>query len=342
MADKEAYGVYKLNNKLLLKALVFVLVLVIGMIGTFSAYAMNLDYLEPSKWDNAGNITSVNIKKTSTDRELNGVMKYCTDEKEGCLYTAFFIEEPSLEVSRDDVRIKYEISGDHSSAFAVCKDGIVDCEKEPDFSVYANFSVYEDYSNAGCFIAALDFEKVKYDTAVRISLYVNGRFYNGIKTIIVPPTKITADKPAKQTTSRKSSKDKTVSFGEKTSKAAGTQRSTKFSAQAAPTAKSGQGKNSVKSFSYSKSSAAENGVQKEDVTTAPNREEQLANEQSEGYSVRGRLSQHSKNILLAALIVAGIGLCFLIASAFTSSDKKADDKDADADTDKNETETDKE
>lgn len=323
MVDKEVYGVFKLNNKLLVKTVVFVLVLVIGMIGTFSAYAMNSDYLNPSKWSNARNITSVKIEKTSTDRELEGVMKYCIDKKEGCLYVAFFVNETSLDVSRDDVRIKYEISGDHSSVFAVCKDGVVDCEKDPDFSVYQNFLAYEDYSHTGYFISALDFGKVKYDTSVKISFYVNGRLYNGIKTIIVPPTKESTTKMAKATTP-KTSKDKTVAFGEKSSKAS-TEQSTKFQATGTVAAKTNQNRGSGKS--YSKSSVAEGDAHKEGVTTAPNREEQLANEQSEGYSVRGRLTQHSKNIILVALIIAFIGLCFLIASAFMSSDKKHDDKD---------------
>lgn len=325
MVDKEACSVYKLNNKLLVKTLVFVLVLVIGMIGTFSAYAMNSDYLNPSKWSNARNITSVKIEKTSTDRELEGVMKYCIDKKEGCLYVAFFVNETSLAVSRDDVRIKYEISGDHSSAFAVCKDGVVDCEKEPDFSVYQNFLVYEDYSHTGYFISALDFGKVKYDTSVKISFYANGRIYNGIKTIIVPPTKASTTKTAKATNSR-TSKDKKVAFGEKSSKASAEQ-STKFQATGTIAAKTNQNRDLGKSYSYFKSSVAEGDAHKEGVTTAPSREEQLANEQAEGYSVRGRLTQHSKNIILVALIIAFIGLCFLIASAFMSSDKKPDDKD---------------
>lgn len=341
MVDKEAYDVHKLNKKLLVKTLVFVLVLVIGMIGTFSAYAMNFDYLEPSKWDNSRNITSVEVTKTSTDRELKGVMKYCIDEKEGCLYVAFFVTETSLYTSRDDVRIRFNISGDHRSEFAVCKEGIVDCEKEPDFPVYQNFLVYEDDEIRGRFIAALDFGKVKYDTSVNISVCANGRYYNNVHTIIVPPTKANITKSAKATAQR-TSKDKTVVLGEKSSKVS-TERSTKFQASGTVSARANQSRGSGKSYSYSysKSTDSETGVHKEGVTTAPSREEQLENEHSEGYSVRGRLTQHSKNIILVALIIAFIGLCFLIASAFMEPEKKTDEKDSDDSTD-NKTQTDEE
>lgn len=321
MVEKEAYDVFKLNNKLLVKTLVFVLVLVIGMIGTFSAYAMNLDYLQPSKWDNAENITSIALNKRSTNRILDGVMKYYIDEKEGCLYVVFFVNETSLDVSKDDVRMRFNISGDHSSYFTVNKDGIVDCEKEPDFSVYQSFNTYNDYEYTGVYISALDFGKVKYDTSVKISFYVNGRIYTDIKTIIVPPTKATTTKSSKTTTQR-SAKDKLVNSNEKSSKVS-TERSTKFSPSGTVSGRVTQNKNSASSYSYVKSADTTNSIQKEGVTTAPSREEQTADEAV----VRGQLTQQSKNIINVAVIIAFIGLCFLIASAFMSPDKKPEDKD---------------
>lgn len=321
MVNKEAFGKCKVNKKLLVKTMVFILVLIIAMIGTFSAYAMNSDYLEPKKWDNDENIISVQLTKSSTVNVLDGVLKYYLDEKESCLYVAFFINESTLSVSRDDVRIRYTVSNKESySAFSVSKYGIDEYDEEPDFPVYQNYSTYEHYRYTGEYISVLDFGKVKYDTQVDISLYINGHIYKNIAKLNVPPIKATTSKGSK-TTAQRNSKEKTTNKS-KSSKGS-TERSTKFQATGTVSGKAVQNKTSK--YSYAKSNVTES-ARKEEVGTVSYRDGQASEEKTESYSVRGKLTQHSKNIIIVAAVIAFVGLCFLIASAFMSPDKKSDDK----------------
>lgn len=331
MATNESSVIYKFNKKLPIKILAFVLALTISMVGAFSSYAMNFDFLNPSKWDNEENITTVQLRKSSTVNSLNGVLKYFLDERESCLYVAFFINENTLSVERDDFRALYTITSlDVNNSFSVSKDGIAENDEDIDFSVYQNYSTYDDYRYKGEYITVVDFGKVKYDTKVDISIYINGHIYYGIAEINVPPTKTTTSKSAKTTTT-KQSKDKTTAKN-KTAKTT-TNRSTKFSPSGTVARTTSQ---SNTKYSYTTSNGV--GTQKEEVATVSYRDEQAVEQQSEGYSPKGKLTDDTKRFLIVAGIIAFIGICFLIASAFMKPDEKKENEENEIKSEKEEKE----
>ena len=164
------------------------------------ACAMNVDYLDATKWQNNSHIISENINTSSLNQQLVGVFQYYADHHNMCLYTYFSIDETSISREMRDVRVDFQFHmPEEDYTFSVNGDGIYDSldEEKKVFEVRSNFSG----STAGEYLCAAEFKGSDTACTVDVSLFVNGHKYvikEGIS--LIKPTTTKPEKTTRTTT----------------------------------------------------------------------------------------------------------------------------------------------
>ncbi|MFR5875852.1 MAG: hypothetical protein ACLUFN_05125 [Eubacterium sp.] len=282
------------------------------LFNSVTAFALNEDYLDESKWADSNNVTSLGLDKKSFDHKLNGVFKYYIDSSNGDIYLYFSITESSLDVNSDDVKININIkSNTENYIFSIDKHGMCDAQNEEYklFSVQQNFGYY-DSTDGGLYIAGVHADNYE-QLILGIKLYINGHIYKIIDNIIVQkPEEIKSEKSVKTTSAAvKSGKASASNKSEQSSNNIGsTVGSTKFSGEPVAT----ESTSHTEDVSYFESAqTSNNGSDSYNTSVAENEQ-----------AKKSSISETAKRWLSIGAAVGAVGFILLTAAVITQKSEK--------------------
>lgn len=279
------------------------------LLNSITAFALNEDYLDESKWSDNNNVTSEVLNKKSAGNILNGIFKYYIDNNNGSIYLYFSVTESSLNADNADVRISINAKSETESyAFSIDKNGMCDAlNEEPKlFSVQQNFRYYSD-TDSGLYIAGVQSDNSEQLT-FEIRLYINGHVYRIADNIVTKPAeKTTTVKSSKTTTAKSNKTDKTGNSTATSGKSSTVAATTKFSGTPA----------STKPTTQTETEAYENSI--EEAAGYSETVNEAAEDTSEPKII---LSETAKICLGIGAAVCVIGLAFLILSVIAAAKEK--------------------
>jgi len=293
--------------------------------GCFGAAAMNVDYMNPDKWSQNGNVKRISLDCTNVDRTLKGDFYYLTDGNL-CLYTYFKITETSLSAKDDNVFVIYNVhTPDEEYEIYLDESGFYDESPEQERSL---FSVKSSFASTGQYISAIQYTAKGLESCtVDVSINVNGKIYRitenkdicgkPIYMELTTTTKQQTTKKEAQTQKKKSGKKKTAATKKETAKK---ETTTKFHPgySITTTAKSKQ-----KSESESKPEEEVSTPESAAVTEAV----------SETYEYLGdteqkpQMSSFAKWMLIIAAILAAAGLGVTVTALAMKKDEETPKED---------------
>lgn len=215
--------------------LVFVLLSLLSSV--FYCYAVDLDYMDETKWYHNDKILSKNIDMKCKSNSIDGVFRYFYNENDKCFYIMLLATESSIENDKQDVAIEYYIDNEYNNYnFNINSDGlVVETEYAGMFNEKCNFSVDSD-GTVRC-ICAVEIDNKSLTNYVTIKAHINNDSYMllenfAIETPVANDESTTKSvKTTKKATTEKSktkSKSSTKSSSKSTKSSAATTATTKF------------------------------------------------------------------------------------------------------------------
>lgn len=280
---------------------ILILIAVLPMQPIF-AYSYDKNYLDYSSWDES-NINTVAIDCEGAMGELSGSLNYFTEESSA--YFLFNLNESGI-TENSAISVIFSVSSTQGSYDFTVDNSGVSYNEEAAEKYFDTESKADEFTTGHAIVTVITDIKDKvttHDFAVKIA--VDGRLYNLFNS---KPLTIETYLP---TTAGKSSSKKT------TKQSAAKKKSTKSSKS---TAKKSSTKSSS-SKSGAKKQTTENNESQSDENSADFSGDYLNDDVS--YHGKSRFSPMAKAVLIAGLVIIGLGiLLFVIAEVVSRAEKR--------------------
>ncbi|MGN0523244.1 MAG: hypothetical protein ACI4IG_03120 [Eubacterium sp.] len=302
---------------MLKKITVFGITLLI-LLGSFCCcYAVDLDYLDESKWYHNDKVTTKTVSIKSINNRFEGIYRYFYDKDDNCFYLMVLANEDSIDNSHKDISIEYSVINNYESyRFTVDSNGVVEEEYGNQFIATTSF-----YTNAedktGRYISALDINNGYEINYLTVKIFFNGHSYLLIENFEADCseeiTENTASTTLKNTT--ETNKTATNATEDKTVK----KSTTKFSAD-------------VRIANKNKTDKFDAVI--ESTETATDTDTGYVTSVSQDFSNnndKGSLSTASKIMMGIASAVGAVGIAYIISSFKVKNSIKTEDLPKDSD-----------
>lgn len=298
------YKVYRLRKAFCstLEITAILILLIVLLMQPIFAYSYDKNYLDYSSWDES-NINTVAIDCEGAMGELSGSLNYFTEESSA--YFLFNLDESGI-TENSAISVIFSVSSTQGSYDFTVDNSGVSYNEEAAEKYFDTESKADEFTTGHAILAVIMDIKDKvttHDFAVKIA--VDGRLYNLFNS---KPLTIETYLP---TTAGKSSSKKTTKQSDTKKK------STKSS-------KSTAKKSSTKSSSYksgAKKQTNENYESQSDENSADFSGDYLNDDVS--YHGKSGFSPVAKAVLIAGLVIIGLGiLLFVIAEVVSRAEKR--------------------
>lgn len=277
-----------------------------------TCYAVDTDYLsgdsiEEIYWSDCKNIININ------NDDLIGNIKYIPDSENNCFYIRISFHSTADDYDAEKVRIGFTVSNSvNSYRFAVSntgENGELITENNDNFKIYSSFDLYPSKRRGGYIYIGFDF-KNKTDKTLNNTIgceYSCGDYcvYNLFDDVSVDMYKPTS----KKSTTTKKSKVKTTKSG----------KATTVKGKSSSKAKSK--KSSQTKYAGSKLYKAGQTAEESETTTEFNFEDFTGSKTDEDERATApsetRLSETAKKLLIAAAVIAAMGVAAIVIGLAT-------------------------
>lgn len=148
------------------------------LLGSFCCcYAVDLDYLDESKWYHNDRVTTKTVSIKSTNNRFEGSYRYFYDKNDNCFYLMVLANEDSIDYSHKDISIEYSVVNNYDSyRFTVDSNGVVEEEYGDRFVATTSFYTNTE-DKTGRYISALDINNGCEINYLTIKIFFNGHSY---------------------------------------------------------------------------------------------------------------------------------------------------------------------
>jgi len=298
-------------KRLLLRC--FALIISLIFLFPYTCYAVDTDYLsgdsiEEIYWSDCKNIININ------NDDLIGNIKYIPDSENSCFYIRISFHSTADDYAAEKVRIGFTVSNSvNSYRFAVKntgENGELITENDDNFKIYYSFDLYPSKRRGGYIYIGFDF-KNKTDKTLNNTIgceYSCGdncvyNLFDDVSMDMYKPTsrKSTTTKKSKSKTTTKSSKSTTVKSKSSSKTTSKKSSQTKYA-----------GSNLYKAGQTVQESETETEFNFENFTGSKTDEDETASTPLET-----QLSDTAKRLLIAAAVIAAIGVAAIIIGVVT-------------------------
>lgn len=216
--------------------LVFVLLSLLSSV--FYCYAVDLDYMDETKWYHNDKILAKTISMKCKTNSIDGAFRYFYNENDKCFYIMLLATESSIENDKQDIAIEYYIDNEYNNYnFNIDADGLVEKTEYADiFNEKCDFYVNADEQTVRC-ISAVEIDNKSLTNYVTVKAHINNDSYMLLENFAIEKpvandestTKVA--KTTKKATTEKSktkSKASSKSSSKSTKTSAATTGTTKF------------------------------------------------------------------------------------------------------------------